>query len=80
MHFLDQPPLRPDAVKVANERCIIDPMIDAIILHRTAKNMRRFYRLDVQPDLFGQATIERADASSYRPGSGGMDFGQWEPS
>ena len=31
-------------------------MIDAIILHRTdpAKNMRRFYRLDVQPDLFGQ--------------------------
>jgi len=27
-----------------------------IILHRTdhAKNMRRFYRLDVQPDLFGQ--------------------------
>lgn len=28
----------------------------AIILHRidSAKNMRRFYRLDVQPDLFGQ--------------------------
>jgi predicted DNA-binding WGR domain protein len=28
----------------------------AIILHRTdpARNMRRFYRLDVQPDLFGQ--------------------------
>ena len=27
-----------------------------IILHRTdpAKNMSRFYRLDVQPDLFGQ--------------------------
>jgi hypothetical protein len=27
----------------------------AIILHRTdpAKHMRRFYRLDVQPDLFG---------------------------
>ena len=27
----------------------------AIILHRTApaKNMRRFYRMDVQPDLFG---------------------------
>ena len=33
-------------------------MIDgsAIILHRMdpARNMRRFYRLDVQPDLFGQ--------------------------
>ncbi len=30
--------------------------MSAIILHRTdpAKNMRRFYRLDVQPDLFGQ--------------------------
>jgi predicted DNA-binding WGR domain protein len=30
--------------------------MNAIILHRTdpAKNMRRFYRLDVQPDLFGQ--------------------------
>jgi WGR domain len=29
-------------------------IIDAIILHRTdpAKNMRRFYWLDVQPDLF----------------------------
>ena len=28
----------------------------AITLHRTdpAENMRRFYRLDVQPDLFGQ--------------------------
>jgi predicted DNA-binding WGR domain protein len=28
----------------------------ATTLHRTdtAKNMRRFYRLDVQPDLFGQ--------------------------
>jgi predicted DNA-binding WGR domain protein len=30
--------------------------MSAIILHRTdpAKNMRRFYRLDVQRDLFGQ--------------------------
>jgi predicted DNA-binding WGR domain protein len=30
--------------------------MNAIILHRTdpAKNMRRFFRLDVQPDLFGQ--------------------------
>ena len=30
--------------------------MSAIILHRTdpAKNMRRFYRLAVQPDLFGQ--------------------------
>lgn len=30
--------------------------MSAIILHRTdpARNMRRFYRLDVQPDLFGQ--------------------------
>jgi predicted DNA-binding WGR domain protein len=30
--------------------------MSAIILHRTdsAKHMRRFYRLDVQPDLFGQ--------------------------
>jgi predicted DNA-binding WGR domain protein len=27
-----------------------------VILHRTdaARNMRRFYRLDVQPDLFGR--------------------------
>jgi predicted DNA-binding WGR domain protein len=30
--------------------------MSAIILHRidAVKNMRRFYRLDVQPDLFGQ--------------------------
>src|ERR1019366_1448474 len=30
--------------------------MSAIILHRTdpAKNMCRFYRLDLQPDLFGQ--------------------------
>jgi predicted DNA-binding WGR domain protein len=30
--------------------------MSAIILHRTdhAKNMCRYYRLDVQPDLFGQ--------------------------
>jgi predicted DNA-binding WGR domain protein len=32
-----------------------DSPMTAIILHRTdpAKNMRRFYRLDIQPDLFG---------------------------
>jgi predicted DNA-binding WGR domain protein len=36
-------------------------MIDAIILHRAdpAKNMRRFYRLDVQPDLFGAWCVIR---------------------
>ncbi len=30
--------------------------MDAILLHRidAAKNMRRFYRLDVAPDLFGR--------------------------
>jgi len=30
--------------------------MSAIILHRidAAKHMRRYYRLDVQPDLFGQ--------------------------
>ena len=30
--------------------------MSATVLHRTdpEKNMRRFYRLDVQPDLFGQ--------------------------
>jgi predicted DNA-binding WGR domain protein len=33
----------------------------AIILHRIdpAKNMRRFYRLDVQRDLFGQWCLIR---------------------
>jgi predicted DNA-binding WGR domain protein len=33
----------------------------AIIMHRfdPAKNMRRFYRLDVQPDLFGQCSFIR---------------------
>jgi predicted DNA-binding WGR domain protein len=35
--------------------------MSAIILHRTdpARNMRRFYRLDVQPDLFGQWCVIR---------------------
>jgi len=35
--------------------------MSAITLHRTdlAKNMRRFYRLDVQPDLFGQWCVTR---------------------
>ena len=38
-----------------------ETMIDAIILHRTdpVKNMRRFYRLDVQPDLFGAWSLIR---------------------
>jgi len=33
----------------------------AVILHRTdpARNMSRFYRLDVQPDLFGQWCLIR---------------------
>ncbi|BDV36608.1 WGR domain-containing protein [Methylocystis iwaonis] len=31
-------------------------VVDAIVLHRInlARNMRRFYRLDVAPDLFGR--------------------------
>jgi predicted DNA-binding WGR domain protein len=35
--------------------------MSAIILHRTdtTKNMRRFHRLDVQPDLFGQWCLIR---------------------
>jgi predicted DNA-binding WGR domain protein len=35
--------------------------MSAIILHRTdpAQNMRRFYRLDVQPDLLGQWCVIR---------------------
>jgi predicted DNA-binding WGR domain protein len=38
----------------------------AIILHRVdpAKNMRRFYRLDVQRDLFGQWCLIREWGSS----------------
>ena len=35
--------------------------MNAVILYRTdrAKNMHRFYRLDVQPDLFGQWCLMR---------------------
>jgi predicted DNA-binding WGR domain protein len=35
--------------------------MSAITLHRIepAKNMRRFYRLDVQPDLFGRWSFVR---------------------
>jgi predicted DNA-binding WGR domain protein len=43
----------------------------AIILHRTdpAKNMRRFYRLDIQPDLFGGFLLMKRDASARAGGS-----------
>lgn len=45
-------------------------MIDAIILHRTdpAKSMRRFYMLDVQPDLFGQWCFIREWGRTGRAG------------
>ena len=35
--------------------------MSAVILHRTdpARNMHRFYRLDVQPDLFGEWCVVR---------------------
>ena len=35
--------------------------MSAIMLHRTnpARNMRRFYRLDVQPDLLGEWCVVR---------------------
>jgi predicted DNA-binding WGR domain protein len=35
--------------------------MSAITLHRTdsARNMRRFYRLDMQPDLFGEWCVVR---------------------
>jgi predicted DNA-binding WGR domain protein len=36
--------------------------MSAVILHRRdpARNLHRFYRLDVQPDLFGQWCLIRA--------------------
>jgi predicted DNA-binding WGR domain protein len=36
-------------------------MIAAVSLYRTdpARNMRRFYHLDIQPDLFGQWCVVR---------------------
>jgi predicted DNA-binding WGR domain protein len=42
----------------------------AIILHRIdpAKNMHRFYRLDVQRDLFGQWSFIREWGRIGRPG------------
>jgi predicted DNA-binding WGR domain protein len=35
--------------------------MSAVTLHRTdpTRNMRRFYRLDVQPDLFGEWCVVR---------------------
>jgi predicted DNA-binding WGR domain protein len=35
--------------------------MSAVSLHRTdpARNMRRFYQLDVQPDLFGEWCVVR---------------------
>jgi predicted DNA-binding WGR domain protein len=45
--------------------------MSAFILHRTdpARNMRRFYLLDVQPDLFGQWCLIREWG---RKGQGGQ--------
>jgi predicted DNA-binding WGR domain protein len=45
--------------------------MSAVILHRIdqARNMHRFYRLDVQPDLFGEWCLVREWG---RIGSGGQ--------
>jgi hypothetical protein len=53
--------------------------MSAIILHRTdpATNMRRFYRLDVQPDLFGQWCFIRP-RHRYRPPARGAYRGSPE--
>jgi predicted DNA-binding WGR domain protein len=42
--------------------------MNAVHLHRTdpARNMRRFYRLDVQPDLFGGFASSKNGAASVR--------------
>lgn len=44
--------------------------MNAVTLLRVdpAKNMRRFYRLDVQPDLFGQWSFVREWGRIGRPG------------
>jgi predicted DNA-binding WGR domain protein len=48
----------------------------AIVLHRidAAKNMRRFYWLDVQPDLFGQWCFIREWGRIGRAGQVRMAF------
>ena len=47
--------------------------MSAITLHRTdaARNMHRYYRLDVQPDLFGEWCFHH-----FRPPSLPRDFAQ----
>ena len=44
--------------------------MSAITLHRTdaARNMHRYYRLDVQPDLFGEWCFVREWGRIGRPG------------
>jgi predicted DNA-binding WGR domain protein len=44
--------------------------MNALTLHRIEpeKNMRRFYRLDVQPDLFGEWSFIREWGRIGRPG------------
>jgi hypothetical protein len=44
--------------------------MNALTLHRIdpARNMRRFYRLDVQPDLFGLWLLMREWGRIGRPG------------
>ncbi len=44
--------------------------MSAIVLHRidAAKHMNRYYRLDVQPDLFGQSCFVREWGRIGRPG------------
>jgi predicted DNA-binding WGR domain protein len=46
------------------------PEEDAVILHRIdpSRNMRRFYRLDVQPDLFGFWLLIREWGRIGKPG------------
>ncbi len=45
-------------------------VVDAILLHRIdpAKNMHRFYRLDVAPDLFGRWCLVAEWGRIGRPG------------
>jgi predicted DNA-binding WGR domain protein len=45
--------------------------MDAVYLRRIdpSRNMRRFYRLDIQPDLFGGFLLMKRDASARAGGS-----------
>jgi WGR domain len=66
--------LTPGAVRTADPAVRLDDFeagpMSAIVLHRIEpeKNMARFYRLDVQPDLFGWWSFIREWGRIGRPG------------